>query len=206
MKSLFHLILVMLVTFIGASISQGAIRLTTASGGNWNATSTWVSGVVPTTTDSAIIQAGASVTVTAVALVNSLIFSNNSASTATLTVNSGITFTVTGGITNQNAAANNTSVLIQGGGALTCAALTIGGTTTPTMANSAFTATLTSTITNLSVSGNLSVNALYNSLVSAANQGTFALGSGNVGIGGSVVFVTVPLFGPILTLATGNQN
>ena len=161
---------------------------------------------MPTTTDSAIIRAGASVTVTAVATVSALIFSNNSASTATLTVNSGVTFTVTGGITNQNSATMNTAVLIQGSGALACAALTVGGTTTPTSFNSAYTATLTSTISNLSVSGNLTVRALYNSIQSAANQGIFALGSGAVGVGGSVVFVTVPLFGPTLTLATGNQN
>ena len=47
---------------------------------------------------------------------------------------------------------------------------------------------------------------MYNSPQSAANQGTFALSSGAVGVGGSVSFVTVPIFGPTLTLATGSQN
>ena len=58
----------------------------------------------------------------------------------------------------------------------------------------------------MSVSGNLTVEALYNSAQAAANQGVFALGSGAVSVGGSVVFVTVPLFGPSLTLAAGSQS
>src|SRR5208283_3083659 len=206
MKSLFHLILVILVTFMGASASQGVTRLTTASGGNWTNTLTWSGGVVPASTDNAVILAGASVTVTANATANSIIFSNNAAGTATLTVNSGITLTVTSGITNQNGGSINTSVLIQGAGTINCASLTVGGTTTPTPTSSDFTATMTSTISNLSVSGNLTVKALYNSTQSAANQGTFALSSGAASVGGSVIFVTVPLFGPTLTLATGTQN
>jgi hypothetical protein len=52
----------------------------------------------------------------------------------------------------------------------------------------------------------LSVSALYNSSLSAANQGVFALSSGTVTVNGGIVFVTVPLFGPTLTLASGNQN
>jgi hypothetical protein len=52
----------------------------------------------------------------------------------------------------------------------------------------------------------LSVSALYNSSLSAANQGVFALSSGTVTVNGGIVFATVPLFGPTLTLASGNQN
>ena len=180
--------------------------MTTASGGNWSDTLTWSGGVVPISTDNAIILAGSSVTVTAAATVNSITFSNNSAGTASLTVNSGIILTVTAGVTHQNSGSANTSVLIQGGGTINCASVVVGGTTTPAVTSSAYTATLTSTISNLSVSGTLSVKALYNSTISAANQGVFALGSGNVTITGGVTFVTVPLFGPTLTLAAGNQD
>ncbi len=200
------LILVTLVTFLGASATQGATRLTTASGGNWTNTLTWSGGVVPASTDNAVILAGASVTVTASATANSIIFSNNAAATATLTVNSGVTLTATSEISLQNGASINTSVLFQGAGTINCASLTVGGTTTPTVTSSDYLTTLTSTVSNLSVSGNLSVNALYNSLVSAANQGVFALSSGTVTVNGGIVFVTVPLFGPTLTLASGNQN
>ena len=205
-KHILSISLVVVLSLIGGVASRGATRVTTASGGNWNATNSWSGGVVPASTDAAIILAGASVTVTADATVNSITFTNNSASTATLTVNSGTTLTVTAGIANQSAAANNTAALIQGAGTVNCASMTVGGTATPTPANSDFTATLTSTISNLSVSGNLTVKALYNSTQAAANQGTFALSSGAVSVGGSVAFVTVPLFGPTLTLATGNQN
>ena len=195
-----------MVTFVGASVSQGATRITTASGGNWNATNSWSGGVVPASTDNAVILAGASVTVTANATANSIIFSNNAAGTATLTVNSGVTLTVTSGITNQNGGTINTSVLLQGAGTINCASLTVGGTTTPSVTSSDYITTLTSTVSNLTVSGSLSVSALYNSSLSAANQGVFALSSGTVTVNGGIVFVTVPLFGPTLTLASGNQN
>jgi hypothetical protein len=205
-KTLLPISLAVMMTFIGAFAGRGATRISTAAGGNWNSGATWTSGTPPTGGDIVFIMAGASVTVTSPATVTSLVFSNNSASTATLTVNSGVTLTVTAGITNQNSATTNTAVLIQGAGTVTCASFSVGGTTTPTPLNSAFTATLTSSISNLSVSGNLTIKALYNSPQSAANQGTFALSSGAVGVGGSVSFVTVPIFGPTLTLATGSQD
>ena len=119
--------------------------MTTASGGNWSATTSWTGGVVPASTDAAVILAGASITVTTNATVSSITFSNNSASTATLTVNSGITLAVSTGVASQSAAANNTAVLIQGAGTVNCASLTVGGTAPPTPASSDFTATLTST-------------------------------------------------------------
>jgi hypothetical protein len=150
--------------------------------------------------------AGASVAVTTSATVKSILFNNANSNTATLTVNVGVVLSVTTGITNQNAASINTAATIQGAGALNCASISVGGTTTPGLTSSDFTATLTTTISNLSISGNLKISALYNSALSAANQGAFALGSGSVSVGGSVVFVTVPLFGPILTLASGSQN
>lgn len=88
---------------------------------------------------------------------------------------------------------------------IVCDSLTVGGTTTPTPPSSAFTATLTSSISNLTVLGTLTVSALYNSVQSAANQGVFALSSGSVSVD-KVDFVTVPIFGPTLTLAAGSEN
>ena len=191
---------------VGTFNSLGATRTTTASGGNWNATGTWSGGVVPLSADTVVIVAGASVTVTTNATVTSITFNSSSTSTATLTVNSNVTLTVTAAILLQNAATANTAALIQGPGTITCASLTVGGTTTPTTTSSYFTATLTSTISDLAISGNLAVKSLYNSAQSAANAGTFALGSGWVTVNGSVAFTTVPLFGPILNMATGNQK
>lgn len=144
-------------------------------------------------------------TVTANANVHSVTFSNNSTATGTITVNSGVTLAVTAGITSQNAATASTSALLQGDGTITCAGITVGGTITPSGSGSDFFATLTSTLSNLNSSGALTLKALYNSGQSAANQGTFALSSGIVTVP-NVSFVTVPFFGPILTMVTGNQS
>lgn len=188
-----------------ASISLAGAVSSTASGGNWSDDSTWVGNKTPGTGDDVTIVAGASVTVTAGDYCHSITFGNNSASTATLTVNAGVTLAVGTSITAQNSATTNTSALIQGAGTLTCGPFTVGGTMNPTPTGSDFTSTLTSTISNLNVSGPLTVKALYNPPQSAANQGTFALSSGTV-TAPNVSFATVPFFGPTLTLATGNQN
>lgn len=201
---------VVITTLLGAATGVSAASgttFTTATGGNWNSSSTWANGQVPNGGADVVILAGSSVTVTSSVPAHSITFSNNNASAAILTVNFGATLALGQGITLQNAAATNTSAVIQGGGAITCNGVTVGGTTTPTPKNSDCAATLTSTISNLTLSppGNLSVNALYNSAQAAANQGVFALGGGTVSANG-VAFTTVPFFGPVLTLATGAQN
>ena len=145
-------------------------------------------------------------TVTSNATVASVTFNSASSSTATLTVNSGWILTVTGGITNQNNAAASTSVQVQGAGTINCAVFAVGGTTTPTAANSSFSATLTCTVSNLNISGNLTVRSLYNSTQSSDNIGTLSLGSGLVNVGGSIAFVTVPLYGPIFNMETGSES
>ena len=199
------MLLAVLGSVFRASNSLAGAVTSTASGGNWGTSSTWVGNKVPGTGDDVTIVAGASVTVTASDTVHSITFANNNASTSTLTVNSGATLGIGTSITAQNSATTNTAALIQGAGGITCGTLTVGGTTTPTPPGSDFTATLTSTISNLNVFGALTVKALYNPGPAAANQGTFALGSGTV-VAANVSFVTVPFFGPILTLATGSQN
>jgi hypothetical protein len=195
-----------LATLLGPSAGFGAVLISTATGGDWNTKTTWTSGKVPAGADDVQIIAGASVSLSASASCHSITFSNNNASATVLTVNTGATLTVSANITCQNAAATNTSVLIQGpGGYITCASVNVGGTTSPTPSSSDFTSTLTCTISNLTVSGSVSVKALYNSVQSAANQGVFAFGSGLV-IANSIAFTTVPFFGPTFTLATGSQN
>lgn len=207
MKRLFRLLLLLavLASVFRTSISLAGAVSSTASGGNWDANATWAGNKVPGTGDDVTIVAGASVTVTAGDFCHSITFGNNSASTATLTINAGVTLAVGTSITAQNSATTNTSALIQGAGTLTCGPLTVGGTVNPTPAGSDFTSTLTSTISNLDISGPLTVKALYNPGPAAANQGTFALGSGTVAAP-NISFATVPFFGPIFTMATGNQN
>src|SRR5581483_3252097 len=86
-------IFAVLLLVFGTFSSFGVTKTTTAAGGNWNTGSTWSGGAVPANGDDAIILAGASVTVTANATIKSVTFSNNSPSTATLAVNSGVILT-----------------------------------------------------------------------------------------------------------------
>lgn len=188
-----------------ATHTKAAPITSTATGGYWNATSTWVGGKVPTGGDDVTIVPGASVTVTNNTSVHSITFGNTAPSTAVLTVNSNVVLAVADKITSQNAAATNTSAMIQGAGTITCNQVNVGGTVQPTANGSDFTATLFSSISNLVLSGNLSINALYNPAPAAANQGMFELGSGSVSAN-NVNFTTVPFFPVVLTLATGNQN
>ena len=191
---------------IGPNGSVAATRTTTAIGGSWNSPGTWSGGVVPAIGDSVVIVAGASVTVTTNSTVQSILFNNANSNPAILTVNSNVVLTVTTSVGLQNGVGRNTAAQVRGSGTLNCASINVGGTTTPTITSSDFTTTLTSTIWNWIVSSNLTISALYNSSRSAANQGAFILGSGRVNVGGSVAFVTVPLFGPTLTLASGTQT
>src|SRR3954466_4479147 len=109
-------LVVLALTLLGAGDGWGAsTRVSTASGGNWNSSATWVGGSVPGKFDTAVIVPGATVTVTADQTVTAVLFSNSSPSVATLSVDPGISLSVSAGITNQNSATTNTSAVIQGG-------------------------------------------------------------------------------------------
>lgn len=198
--------LVVLFSLFSPGNCTGATRTSTAIGGNWNASSTWAGGSVPSGGDTAVIVSGATVSVTNNITVASLQFNNASTNLTILAISNGVVLNVSGALTLQNAASRNTAACIQGPGTINCGSMGIGGTTTPGLTSSAFTATLKSSISNLVVSGNLTISALYNSSLSAANQGTFVLASGVTTVRGSVAFATVPLFGPILKLDSVNGD
>ena len=148
------------------------------------------------------INPGVTVTVTADAAANSITFANTGTATGILTVNAGVVLTVTTGITLQNNAATNTSAALGGAGTINAASVTVGGTIT-NLSGDALT-TLTSTISTLSLSGNLTLTGVDD--VNDDNDPTFNLQSGSVSVGGSVV-LTEP-FGSVvnLTLASGAQT
>src|SRR5207253_520442 len=104
MKRLFQLLTLMavLAAVFQASSSLAGPVSSTAVGGNWNANSTWAANKVPATGDDVTILAGASVTVTVSDFCHSIIFGNGSASTATLTVDSGVTLAVGTSVMVQN--------------------------------------------------------------------------------------------------------
>ncbi len=185
-KRLVFLSFLALIFTLFSATPSSAATITSAGDGNWNSTTPnapWPGGTVPSATDDVVILPTHDITVTANASINSITLgSNNTATTRILTVNSGITLTVTAGITMQNDDATNMAATITGAGTITCASLTVGGTTT-TLTGDASTI-LTSTITSLSISGNLNINGEDDG--NDDNNATLALASGSVTVGGTV--------------------
>ncbi len=188
-KIMFLSFLALIFTLLSAQASSAA-TVTTAGDGNWNSTTNnapWPGGVVPAATDDVIILPTHDVTVTANATINSITLgSNNTATTRILTVNSGVTLTVTAGITMQNDDNTNMSATITGAGTITCASFTVGGTTTNLSGDA--TTTLTSTISTLSISGNLTIDGEHDA--GDENNALFLLGAGIVNVGGTVTLTS----------------
>ncbi len=168
-----------------------ACTFTSTGSGNWNA-AIWnivgsACGAYPGETfagDTVLISNGHSVTVnvTPANSIASLTFIAGS-TTRTFTVNAGVTLNVTGAVTLQNAATNNDSIAtIAGAGTINCASVTVGGTETNLTGDN--TTSLTSTISNLSISGNLNLNGEDDG--NDDNNATFALQSGTVTVGGTL--------------------
>jgi hypothetical protein len=172
---------------IGPVVCPAAV-ISTAGSGNWNSTvpnAPWPGGNVPGASDDVIINAAHSVTVTANASVGSITFSN-AVGSKVLTVNADSVLSVTGAILAQNSISASLTNSIAGAGSITCASITVGGTTTPAPPNPNTLETILGvTGVNLTVSGNLTLTGLSGS-GSRVNNATFALDSGSVSVGGSV--------------------
>jgi hypothetical protein len=191
-------LLTLVVALLSASTASAATSIRSAGSGNWNSLGTWSPAQVPGAGDIVTIRAGDTVTVTAAAAAATVSFATNSASTATLTVNSGFTLTLSGGITLSNSVSIATAATLAGAGTITCASVTVGGQNTPSGGTD--TATLTSTISTLTISGNLTLT----SMASGANYNNayFNLNSGSVSVGGTVA-LTAPT-GATVELAMDN--
>jgi hypothetical protein len=201
-----HVVLLALM-FVAASARAASIA-STAAGGNWADTTTWVGGVAPASTDDAQIVPGAAVNVLNNAAANSVTFLGTATNTGTLSVGPGVALNVTRGITLQNAATNKVSAAISGAGVINCASLNVAGTTIPALGN--LTAILTSTIASLNIAGNLTV-AGYDGGGSSQSQPAFYLSSGSVNVGGSVAMtedgsVSGPKGTQTFSMATGSQS
>ncbi len=108
--------------------SFGANITSTSTGGNWNATGSWIGGVVPVAGDVVTIDYRANITVTANAACASITWSATAMTASrALTINSGVTLTVSGNITMVSPAANwNRTVSVAGN--LFCTNLTMPAT------------------------------------------------------------------------------
>jgi hypothetical protein len=195
------------MTLVATSVRAATI-VSTATGGNWADTATWVGGVVPSSTDDAQIVSGATITVLNNTAANSITFLSSRTNTGTLSVSSGASLNVTGGITLQNAATNKVSAVISGAGVINCASLDVAGTTIPALGN--LTTILTSTIASLNIAGDLTV-AGYDGGGSSQSQPAFNLSSGSVTVGGTVAMteagsVSGPKGTQTFSIATGSQS
>jgi hypothetical protein len=101
-------VIIALITFVLLALQLQATTITSSSTGTWSSASTWIGGVVPGASDTVVIAAGTNVTVGATTTVKQLTVNSD----AYLTVLTGKTLTVTGGILNVNG-------MINGAGAVT---------------------------------------------------------------------------------------
>jgi hypothetical protein len=138
--------------------------------------------VVPSDTDDVVILGSHSITVSVDRTINSIVFDAASSTASYLDIAAEATLTVTAGGTGNNRANGNRYRYQPGGGTLECDSLTVGGTTTPT---STRTTRLTTTLSNLVVSGDLTIRSLRSGFSSVNAQ--LKLNSGWVTVGGSAV-------------------
>lgn len=122
------LFLITLFSWMVILPSFGANITSTSTGGNWNATGSWIGGVVPVAGDVVTIDYRANITVTANAACASITWSATAMTASrALTINSGTTLTVSGNITMVSPAANwNRTVSVAGN--LFCANLSMPAT------------------------------------------------------------------------------
>lgn len=153
---------------------------TAVADGDWNLPATWSPLGVPSASDDVIINNNIDVTVSGNVSCNSISFSSTAGS---ISVSSGFTLTVTTSITLNNAAGGNTAASLTGAGTISCASFQVGGTVTNLTGDR--TTILTSTITALNISGNLTIRAEDD----GADQGnaTLSLNSGKISVGGTVI-------------------
>ncbi len=151
---------------------------------DWNLASTWSPSGVPNAGDAVVIRAGDIVTVSSspTSSVYSITFGNTSSSVSGLVFSNNAVLTVDGSITLQNDDNTNISTSLSGAGTLNCATLTVGGTTTTLSSDQ--TTVFTSGISNLNITGNLSIFGEDDG--ADDNDASFILVSGTVTVGGSI--------------------
>jgi hypothetical protein len=168
----------LLLAFTGFAATK-----TSAGNGTWSTANTWSPSGVPAAGDDVVIRSGDNVTVSASTTVASIIFGNNTTGTGTVTVNSGVTLTVSGDISVGNSLLTAINTALAGAGTINCSNLSVGGT--GAVLNLANTSTLTSTVANLNISNDLTITG-QGPVIAFNNKGIVRLNSGIVTVDGTV--------------------
>ena len=154
--------LLLMVLFV--SSFANAATITSTQSGNWNATTTWVGGVVPSSGDAVIIAANHTVTVNGTYTCASIALGTNN-NVATITFSAATSqLTVNGLVTLGNAGNNNRrgSLNMTNGGILNCQGFAIANTGanvfTPGSGTVVLTATNTLPNTKFTSFNNLTIN------------------------------------------------
>lgn len=188
--------ILLLFSLLLISPSAFAATITASATGIWSSTATWGGSAVPTTSDDVVINSGVTVTVDVNASCNSLTLA--AGTNNTVSVNSGMTLTVTNAITANNSGSSNTTAALTGSGSITCGSITVGGTVTnpslTALTTTTYTHTLTSSVNSLSISGNLAIISSYNyasvlgiTYATTYDNGIFTTsGTGTATVGGSI--------------------
>ena len=182
-KKLLALKLIFFVFFLYSAQSWADIH-TSITSGNWNSTSTWDKGTVPASGDNVIINSGDTITVTANAAVNKIIFEDISSSVSGLIVNTGVTLTISHELLFENAPNYSTYGFIRGAGTINCEWMQVGGVYNNITSNEV--TILTSEVAYLFITGNLSIQGEYKASSSTTNDATFLISEGVVSVGGTV--------------------
>ena len=160
--------------------------VTTTGSGNWSSVvpnAPWPGGTIPANGDDIIVGAGFTLTVDGNRTCNSLAFCGAGNTSGTISVNTGITLAVTNAVTLNSTAGASNACTIAGAGTINCTALNVGaGGILP---GSNRTTIMTSSITTLTVSGNLTITSYESG--GKTNNASLLFGSGTITVNGSVV-------------------
>ncbi len=180
-KPIISLSVFLLSIFISIQ-SLAAVITSTTSGGAWTTGSSWVGGIVPAASDTAVIASGATITVSGTVSATRVVFANDATESIALTLESGTNFTVSGQmVINAPAADDKINLFDVASGSATIGSLTL--------ANSAL--NVRRVIANvgsgtLTVNGNINysvTNNLVRRQLNVGENGTLVLNGGFSGIG-----------------------
>jgi hypothetical protein len=184
--------------FLVYQFGFGQSPYTSVASGNWNSDATWSGSGIPVAGDLVNIANGHTITVTAAAACSSVSFTG---AAATLTINTGISLSVTNAVILNSSNTINTAATITGAGTLNCASVSVGIAGSPTATT---TTVMISTISNFNISGNLGMVSRRNT---NNNNASFNLASGTVNVDGRITTTNQNAANvSTFTMATGTQS